>query len=330
MTKYCTLLFLLLSLPLLAEEHSLGLAYHIDFEEILDNREYSNEIPYDEDRTIFGTRLNASVGIKLKQTHRLMLGVHSFQSHGQEGLTEYLFPNLYYQLQTTDWRVFLGKFARKGLLDYPIALLNDTLQYFRPNIAGTFVERKSKWGHQNLWIDWIQQQEDHKREQFVAGTSGEFRSGNFFIRNHSYLLHYALPKLNKDKFFIRDNLILSLSLGYEADSTLGMDKLRISLVGYSEFDRNREFGLNFKTYTGLEPVLEMVHGNFGLKATYYFGDKLQLPLGEPLYQSGDYLRSEWHYFIHRNAYLSAQLKLNLMWVNGFFTNTQQFFMRVRF
>jgi hypothetical protein len=131
------------------------LNYFVEFSHFLDNREYSgNGDKYAVSQTMLGARLNAMLGAKIDSTQGIMAGANYLLEYGDkiDGNTPTV--NLFYHYQKNGLTGFLGSFPRRGLFSYPLALLSDTLDNYRPNIQGAYLETSGKWGYDNFWCDW--------------------------------------------------------------------------------------------------------------------------------------------------------------------------------
>jgi hypothetical protein len=164
------------------------LEWSAGFDGFLDNREYfSIDIP----KTIFGSRLRGEVGASLKEIHTLRAGVNFLFEFGSDPWVRRPDYTAYYKLKYKPFEFFIGSFPRRGLLDYPLALLADTLHYYRQNIQGVYLEFRRDWGYQNAFIDWTSHQTDSLPERFLFGFSGEAHFGLFYYSHHLIMGHFA-------------------------------------------------------------------------------------------------------------------------------------------
>lgn len=119
----------------------------------LDNREYNRG--FAKPQTIFGTRIDFTTGFRIDSVHLFQFGADYLYEFGAKANATPLFPTIYYSYSSKKYDFNFGAFPRANKLNYPRLLLNDTLQYYRPNIEGTYVNYKGKYGNQNFWIDWV-------------------------------------------------------------------------------------------------------------------------------------------------------------------------------
>ncbi|RYE49639.1 MAG: hypothetical protein EOP48_20800, partial [Sphingobacteriales bacterium] len=139
-----------------------------------DNREYARTQRFSQ--TIFGLRFSPEIGLLLDSTHRVRIGFNALHEFGSPRFTNEFLPVAYYEFKQRDWNFFMGVFPRHGLLsDYPRALLNDTLNYYRPNVEGMLLKYENQNWRQVFFIDWTSRQTEIDRENFIFGLSGRFK-----------------------------------------------------------------------------------------------------------------------------------------------------------
>ena len=130
-------------------------------------------------------------------------------------------PVAYYSFTSKMWLFNAGEFPREGLTtDFPRALLNDTLMYFRPNIQGLLARYKSDNGTftETGFIDWLSRQTDVDREQFMFGASGKWRPnayGPFYVSHYFMLMHDAGAAILLPNDHIGDNGGFEIKLGLD-------------------------------------------------------------------------------------------------------------------
>src|SRR6202012_923761 len=107
-------------------------------------------------------------------------------------------PVAYYNFNNRNFQFYGGEFPREGLVNnFPRALLNDTLRYFRPNIQGLLAKYTNNSGTftETGFIDWLSRQTDVEREQFMFGDEGKYIPGgpnsSFYISHFFFLEHDA-------------------------------------------------------------------------------------------------------------------------------------------
>ena len=146
----------------------------------LDNREYKDFIS--RSRTYSGTRTALDFGLNIDTLNSFVVGANAIHEFGAVPYFLKVNPIAYYSVHNKNWLFNAGEFSRTGLIDnYPRALLNDTLQYYRPNIEGLFLRflNNKKNFTETMWIDWVSRQTDTQREECVIGLEGKYRPNPF-------------------------------------------------------------------------------------------------------------------------------------------------------
>ena len=173
-----TLIIILLFTTLFASGQDFK--YQVLFEGIGDNREFTPELA--KPQTILGTRAAFEVGLNIEQ-HKLRGGLSYLFEFGSDIDAQKPKLTLYYQFQDDQKEFVFGAFPRKDKIDFPLAMLTDTLLYYRPNIEGLYGKINWNWGQQVAFVDWVGRQTEVQREQFMAGSSGEISHKNLFFQN---------------------------------------------------------------------------------------------------------------------------------------------------
>lgn len=125
---------------------------NLNFHGFADNREYARSKRFSE--TIFGLRVTPSVGLLIDSAHRIRLGVNVMHEFGSPKFSNKADIVAYYQYLKKDWNFYMGAFPREGLIsDFPRAILNDTLNYYRPNVEGMLVKYENENWKQVIFID---------------------------------------------------------------------------------------------------------------------------------------------------------------------------------
>src|ERR1700744_3929493 len=173
----------------------------------LDNREYKDFVA--RSRTYSGMRTAFDVGINIDSLNHFVVGANGIHEFGAVPFFLKVNPTAYYKFDNKKWLFFAGEFPRAGLIDnYPRALLNDTLNYYRPNLEGLLVRYKSAHFMEMGWIDWVSRQTDTAREQFLWGFEGKYvpwLNGPLYFSNFYFLEHNAGAAILTPNNHIFDN-----------------------------------------------------------------------------------------------------------------------------
>ena len=126
-------------------------------------------------RTYSGTRTELDLGLHVDSANTFIVGTNAIHEFGAQPYFLSAVPVAYYHYKSSKWLFNAGEFPREGLIDdYPRAMLNDTLMYYRPNVEGLLARYTSTHFWQTGWIDWVSRQTDTQREEFLFGAEGKY------------------------------------------------------------------------------------------------------------------------------------------------------------
>ncbi len=304
------ILSLLLSVASIAQK----LEYSVLFQGIGDNREYSRE--YALPKTILGERTSFEIGTTLDENHKFRVGLSHLFEFGSE--INDLKPNLtaYYQYNDKQKVFYFGAFPRLGLLNYPLAMLSDTLNYYRPNIEGLYGQYKWTWGNQGGFVDWTSRQTDYKRETFLAGIFGKMQFGSFFFENYLLMFHYAGTALRPEGEHISDNHGMSLLLGANLEKLIPIQKAYIKAGILESGLRERNVTDGYITGWSFTGELYGESKSFALRATYHQGDGHNLMYGDSFYNADSYLRTDIYWKFINSEQIQGRFNLSFHLIEG--------------
>ncbi len=281
------------------------------FEGIGDNREFHNG--KSKSQTILGTLGSVEVGTSVDR-HGIYAGVSELYEFGSNLSFHRPRLILYYDYEGDNQSFRFGSFPRRGTIDFPLAMLADTLQYFRPLIEGMAGKLSGAWGHQMAFVDWTGRQTAKVRESFMAGTSGEIRIKKWFLRNYLLMNHLAHTEGNVNGDHIRDHLGYSLLTGV----VLGSEN---SFHGWlkggilNSIYRERSVTDGFVTrYSFLFEGMGQ-YKNYSLKSTLHSGEELQFAMGDPFYRFKGYLRTDIVWYFINSVKVKGKINWSLHLVN---------------
>jgi hypothetical protein len=298
---YIILAFLLLSLTVRAQDFE----WNTGFDGFLDNREYFS---IDNPSTIFGSRLRGEIGGSLDGMHRLRGGLNFLFEFGSDPWVRNPDITAYYELDYKPFNFFIGAFPRRNLLDYPLALLSDTLHYYRPNIQGVYLDIRKSWGYQNAFIDWTSRQTDTLPERFIFGFSGEAHFGMFYYNHHFMMGHFAGPALPDDES-LRDNGGFDLNIGTNLSRLVPLDTVLFSVGTLVSVDRIRQIHDGWQTPAGLTIRGMVMWKGLGFEGLYYTGQGHTFLYGDPFYRLKHYGRLDIFWEPFRTGPVRGKLNL---------------------
>lgn len=273
--------------------------YQVLFEGIGDNREYFSN--YAMPQTILGARGAFELGVEM-DGHKLRGGLSYLFEYGTD--IDYHLPKLtmYYQFSDEQKDFLFGAFPRRDRIDFPLAMLTDTLLYYRPNIEGLFGEVRWDWGHQNAFVDWVSRQTDVDRENFMVGFSGEIEYKNLFLQNYLLMFHDANAKIDVPGKHLKDYLGFAVQGGIRTSKESifqGCIKAGILASAYRErtvMDEFQNAGSFFMEAYGK-------YKNFGIKSVLSSGSGHQFAYGDRFYRLDNYWRTDaiWYFINHEKV-----------------------------
>lgn len=280
-------------------------------EGIGDNREFHNG--KSRAQTILGTLGSAEAGLTIDR-HSLVAGFSELYEFGSS--IDFHQPRLilYYVYDDAGNSFRFGSFPRRGTIDFPLAMLADTLLVYRPQIEGMAGQLHGAWGHQAAFVDWTGRQTETVREAFMAGTSGEVKKGDWFLQNFILLDHLAHTSVRIPDQHIKDHLGYALLPGIRwgrENSIQGEAKAGL----FSSIYRERSVTNGFESSYAFHFDGEGHYKNLGLKTTLHTGDPLEFAHGDPFYRFDHYLRTDaiWNFINHKN--IRGRFNWSLHWVD---------------
>ncbi len=301
-------------------------AFYVRFDQIMDNREYFS--PYAWPQTILGARLNTGLRFQLDSVHFLSAGVNYMYEYGGALNGIPLTIDLYYHYKGEHIKMWFGSFPRRDKLEYPLVLLSDTLNYYRPNMEGGLVRWEGQLGYLQAWADWTSRQTEVVKETFLAGLEGYQHSGIWMASQHIYMYHRASTVNNVTHEPIRDNGGAALLTGLDLSDYTVLDRLLLDAGVVGSYDRVRPDPYGF-AWGGLVR-LRSLYRFAGLDLTWYRGDPQILAYGDTFYRSGNYLRADLYVKLFRRYGIDARVGLSLHFTAGDLNNSQQVLISVPF
>ena len=298
---------------------------NINLHTFADNREYMKSNRFSQ--TIFGARLSPEIGLLVDSVHRLRVGFNALHEFGSSKFSTKIDPVVYYQYQKKNWSFYMGAFPRHKLLDdYPRAIFNDTLTYFRPNVEGMLVKLNTGKGHQTVWIDWTSRQTDIDRETFLFGLSGSYKTGIFFTSHYAMMFHNAGPGISIPGDHIQDNGAAALKIGVDLSHLTVLDSMTFNTGGLISFERTRSVS-DWETPAGL--LLEMHAGykQFGVTNSLYLGEGHHLIYGDQFYTTNTYNRTDLTYTPIRYRNIEGKFTFSFHFLEGEMDSQQAFSLR---
>jgi hypothetical protein len=314
----------LLILMLLFATYSFGQKYTfgVNYLGFADNREYSN--PIQTPQTFFGFRIQPYLETRFDSVHVLHIGINALYEFGGKIESKNFIPNIYYHYDAKPFSFKLGSFSRQTeLKSYPLALLTDSLLYFRPNINGLITRINHKGFEASIWADWLSRQTDTAKEQFLYGLSAKYSYRFLFIENNLSMLHDAFPSKRSDNDVLRDNGANVLRIGAELGKIIQSDSLRITVGILNAYQRARALN-QLETPKGFLSEIYFKKSWFAFRNTFYKGEGINQDYGDHFYRSKSYNRTDFILFPIQNKKVLGEFIWSFHKTPGYFDNQQAF------
>ncbi len=316
----------------------LAFSFHLQAQEIgvrlnffgyADNREYGAS--YTEDKTFFGTLISPQLYFKLNQNHTLYGGMHYNKDFGSHKKDKPSFsPIAYYNYTSNSINFAIGFMPRyERLKDIPRVVLADTFMYDHPNLEGMVFQYRKGGFEQRVFIDWLSQQTFTDRERFMAGISGRYNQGLFYITHAGILYHNALTSNEALDDHIQDNGVFTASAGLDLSDKTVFDSLIIDAGAVVGFDRIRT-KYEMQITKGFISTQHIGYKKFALTNILYLGQAQYLPNGDPFYRRNRYDRLDFSWIPFKSRTIEAKFVASFHFSKGKVDNQQAFSVRYNF
>ena len=304
-TKLYNIIFLFtFSLTVYSQQTSIK----TDINYFFDNTEF-NRSTVNDDQTMTGTHLQSVLNFRIDSTQSINAGINLLTLAGGIKIIERPSPIAFYNYKKQNMQLLAGAFPRKNLLDnYSDFFFQDSVINFRPIMHGIFWEvKKNKNRFFNIWLDWTGMKDSLNNESFFVGSSAQYSINNFYADFQSYMFHYAYPTTRIPDYYLCDNLLSQISLGYKIQNWAWIEKFNISSGILAGYERERAAVSPIHTPIGFVAKLEIEHKYIGLQSQLYLGEKRQIlypKYGNRVYWNNSFLRA--------GNYLETKLFLKLL------------------
>jgi hypothetical protein len=292
----------------------------------LDNREYKAFVP--RSRTYSGTRIAIDLGLNLDSVNHFIVGANALHEFGARSFFGKVDPVAYYSYTGKNWLFNAGMFPREGLLsNYPRAILNDTLRYYRPNVQGLLTRFSNEHFTETVWLDWVSRQTSTDREQFLFGFAGKYKpavNGPFYISHYFMLMHDAGAEVLLPNDRIGDNGGGQIRLGLDLSDKTMFDSLTVEAGGMMSFERQRGVD-GARSPKGFVASAYLSYKRFALYDEFYSGQGSNIIYGDSYYQKPTYNRLDIIYtpFLFKN--IKGQFIFSFHFSPGYNNDNQQAF-----
>jgi hypothetical protein len=222
--------------------------------------------------------------------------------------------------------LYLGSFYRDPICKMPDVILNNTLQYYKPNMEGIYLSYRKAWFNHNIWIDWTSRQSDVDKEVFNLGGTGTITLKKFFYKHDFVITHFALTSKPNSNEHIRDNGGIYSRIGIAVSEFSFFDSLTFSTGIVYSYDRTRNI-TPLRYNKGCITEISLLYKSFGLKYTNYFGEGQVIIPGDPLYKARFYNRLDLTWKIFNRPGIEGEVECSFHFINDFIDYSQKFTLR---
>ncbi|MDD5764772.1 MAG: hypothetical protein PHW79_00780 [Candidatus Marinimicrobia bacterium] len=287
--------------------------WEANYHGFLDNREYYNSVQTP--KTYIGSDFMTTAFFQITPSHEIAFGLDYIYELGGRFDDHPLKTVMNYRYNREPFYFQVGVFPRRDLLHYPLALLTDTLDYFRPNIEGFYVNYSGKRISENFWLDWMSCQSEHTREIFMTGFSGNLTIGQFSLSHYTVVNHFALSSPSPADEHIRDNVAALLKIGWQNGNAGFLDTLQISSGVLMSADRSRHVS-DWYSARGWYSEIMVSHGRFAFAGTFYLGERQKILFGDRFFGAKSYARTDLIVHVIRIPTVQTDCSLGLHFIEG--------------
>lgn len=276
----------------------------------LDDHEYEALIPLR--KTISGTRTEIDMGYNVDTLNHFVVGVNPLHEFGGVPFYVQVSPVAYYSYTGKHWMYNMGEFPRNDLLQYPRALLNDSVMYYRPNVEGALLRNTNKHGYETGWIDWISRQTPTQRNEFMAGELLKFvpNPGHAFYITHFLLFMHDAGTKSDTAAPIRDQGGYEVRAGLDYSHRTVFDSLKFE-AGYLFTEYRIRSMYSWRTSDGFVASVYISRKRFSIFDEFYKGEPNYLTFGDPFYSKTIYNRMDIMYTAFIGKHLKGQFFMDL-------------------
>jgi hypothetical protein len=299
--------------------------FHFSGLGFLDNREYKDFVS--RSRTYSGTRVAPDFGLNIDSLNHFVVGVNAIHEFGAKPFFLKVDPVIYYSYTGKKWLFNAGAFPREGLIsNYPRALLNDTLRYYRPNVEGLLARYQTDHFTETGWIDWVSRQTATDREQFLFGFSGNYRpslSGPFYVSHYFMLMHDAGAEVLLPDDHIKDDGGIQVRLGLDFSHKTFLDSLSFEAGGMMSLERTRGVD-GLQTPAGFIASVFLSYKRFSLFNEFYKGQGSYITYGDAFYEKPTYNRLDLSFAPFIGKGIRGEFVFSLHATPGYLSNQEAF------
>ena len=289
--------------------------YDVRFDLRFDNREYDTHSSFQPSLTMFGARLEPTVGFSAtagKTSHQLMAGVDVLKEFGTSDKEILWNLQLWYRFgisfKHSDFSITAGVMPRrfsKG--EWSQAFFSDYYTFHDNTIEGIIFSWDNPAYHFELGCDWNGLLKGARREEFFVFTSGSYTPLKWLkLGWEAYMHHYSC---SEQAWGVVDDILAEPYMSFDFAPFAGVQNLSLRAGWLQALQRDRKFVGNFTAPYAGEIVATVQNWGVGISNRFVAGKNLQpywyckddtqqiyadgLYHGDPFYQMADPGKSLW-------------------------------------
>ena len=281
-----------------------------------DNAEFGHskfQIP----QTMAGIHIAPRLAFSQNRVHSVNVGVDMLHEFGSVEFVNKYTPIAYYQYKKDPITFLMGAYPREFALENaPRFLFYDSITYYRPMINGLLLKYEDDNGWVQTWMDWTSRQTQTEREAFILGFAGKYGLGVFYLRDYTFMYHFAGTMDPAYSEALHDNVISMTSFGVDLSEKTFFDKLDVNVGWAVTTERARSESTGWLKHNGFISEATIQYKWLGVFNSFYAGDShmafysdhsSELYWGDPFYRANKYNRTDIYIdFMHSDI---ASLKL---------------------
>lgn len=273
--------------------------WNVDMEAFLDNREYKSE--YQISQSLMGIWVKPDVGIGFENYHSIRVGGAFLSDFGSTKVIDITKLTAFYEFDYKPFKLNVGLFPRSQVVnEFPAALMYDSINYFRPNMAGVYWNLDTRLANVKVWLDWTDRLTATTREAFLIGSSGVFRPTRWLYAGWAGYLRHSTGNNSSDPAIYRpltEYAVVDLYAGFDLSAGTAFRELRLDGGYIKSFTNVRGSAHRYIPAQGVIVRFNIEWEGIGIYNTLYAGDD-QMPLydeyGSELYMGDPYYRTDFY------------------------------------
>lgn len=274
------LIIILFTIPLITSAQ--GFFGSVDFDFLLDNREYRQLEGDPPSQTLFGSSISPMAGYRWDALHSINAGFNFFKDFGTYESDFRLTPYIYYNYKNPNFNFDVGIVPREKLSDrYNRIFFSDSIRFHDVDVEGLIIQYKKANFSAETVLDWTAKRYDYQRERFMIFGFFSYDYKEFYTGLTYNYYHFAGSHLVKG---VVDSYLFNPHIGYRKRDFF-FDSMDISAGWVQLIQRERVLIKEYVERGGFFIDVTLKKFSLGLNNTFFAG-KDMMPYYYTLDQGG--------------------------------------------